>query len=127
MLYPRTPPSPEQNVLGEVRLGRVHDPLREDVLVADEDLRQTWLQARVVADHGNVCEATSEFLSRHVLHDLCLLGAAESSLPGYSKPSFLIVVQPAASLVQVNAEKRFVSTLSFGEIPPLPRSARLRV
>ena len=108
-------------------LRRFDDSFRENVLIPEEDLRQTRLQARVIADHGNVCEATSEFLSRHVLHDLCLLGAAESSLPGYSKPSFLIVVQPAASFVQVNAEKRFVSTLSFGEIPPLPRSARLRV
>ena len=108
-------------------LRRFDDSFRENMLIPEEDLRQTRLQARVIADHGNVCEATSEFLSRHVLHDLCLLGVAESSLPGYSKPSFLIVVQPAASLVQVNAEKRLARTLLLGEVPPLPRSARLRV
>ena len=108
-------------------LRRFDDSFRENVLIPEEDLRQTWLQARVVADHGNVREATTEFVSRHVLHDLCLCGATESSLPGNSEPSLLIAMQPTGSLVQVNAQKRFVRRLPFGEVPPLPRSVRLRV
>ena len=90
-------------------------------------MRQAWLQARVIADHGNVCEAASEFVSRHVLHGLRLLGVAESSLLGNNEPSLLIAMQPTGSLVQVNAQNRFVRRVPFGKIPPLPRSLRLRV
>ena len=96
-----------------MKSGGFHISLQEDVLVPQKDLWQMRLQARIVADQGNVCEAASKFLSRDVLYNLRLCGAAESSLPGNSEPALLIVVQSAASLVQVDAQDGSVPNLGF--------------
>ena len=91
------------DVRGERWLDLRQDPLLGDVLVAGEDLGRRRLQARLVADHSNQGETTAKLATRHVLHDLYLLGTTESSLPAHCEPSLLIAVQLTGSLVQVYA------------------------
>ena len=104
----------------------LQDALLENVLVAQKDLGQQWLQARVDADHGDESEATTQLSSSHVLHNLCPPHTAESSLSADGQPLLLITMQPARGLVQVDAQYWFFPCLVLGEIPKLPRRVRLQ-
>ena len=103
----------------------------ENRLIAEEELRQAWLEAHVVADECDVCEAGALLRQSHVLHHPAPArsqsGGSTVLLPLRLHTAGQFMVERNPSLVEVdpNDWPACFTGCELCEVPQLPRGCSL--